>query len=200
MIPRGVFWGGAPQVSLGELDQARAMARHNLAAFHDVDVIVTDCAACGAEMKHYHELLDDPGVEPFSARVRDFAEFVAPLLPDNVAQRDGSVTYHAPCHLAHAQGVCAPPKTVLRAICPDYRELAEHDRCCGSAGVYWITHPDIADATLARKIANIRASGAETVVTANPGCLLQLMAGRETDDNWQVVHISEVVDESLDSR
>lgn len=196
VIPRGVVCCGAPQVSLGEMDLARRMARQNLACFDGMDTIITDCAACGAELKQYHRLLDDTAVASFSSRVRDFAEFVAPRMPE-VHLDLGPITYHAPCHLAHAQGVCKPPTTLLRRLCPDYRDLAEHDRCCGSAGMYWMTHPQISDDTLQRKLANIRASGAQTVITANPGCLLQLMAGRDENDRWDVRHISEVVDAAL---
>lgn len=196
VVPRGVVCCGAPQVSLGEMDLARRMARHNLACFDGLDVIVTDCAACGAELKNYAHLLDDPAAASFDARVRDFAEFVEPRMPD-VQLNLGSLTYHAPCHLAHAQGVCKPPKALLKKIVPGYRDLPEHDRCCGSAGMYWMSHPDISGDTLARKLGNIRATGAGTVVTANPGCLLQLMSGRTPADAWQVRHISEVVDAAL---
>lgn len=192
VIPRGVVCCGAPQISLGELDLARRMARHNAACFDGVDAIVTDCASCGSELKHYHELLGDPSVESFAGRVYDFAEFVEPLVPDITVDL-GPLTYHAPCHLVHAQGVCKPPKKLLKRLCPGYRELAEHDRCCGSAGMYWMMHQDISDATLERKLRNIRASGADVVVTANPGCLLQLMSGRDEHDQWDVRHISEIV-------
>jgi len=197
VIPRGVVCCGAPQESLGELDIARRMARHNMACFDGLETVVTDCAACGAALKHYHTLLDDPSAEAFTSRMRDFAEFVEPLLPA-LTFDCGPITYHAPCHLSHAQGVCRQPKALLKRLCPGYRNLAEHDRCCGSAGMYWAMHPEISDTTLARKLANIRASGADTVVTANPGCLLQLMAGREKEDTWDVRHISEIVDAALD--
>ncbi len=197
VVPHHVVCCGAPQVSLGEMDLARQMARHNLACFDGLDVIVTDCAACGAELKHYHELLDDPAQEAFANRVRDFAEFVEPLVPPTTVNV-GPVTYHAPCHLAHAQGVCKPPKALLQRLCPDYRELPEHDRCCGSAGMYWAIHPQISEHTLDRKLRNIRATGAATVVTANPGCLLQLMGGRTKTDTWAVRHLSEIVDEALE--
>jgi glycolate oxidase iron-sulfur subunit len=192
VIPPRVVCCGAPQVSMGEMDLARDMARHNVALFDGLDAIVTDCAACGAELKHYDRLLADPAVESFASRVRDFAEFVEPLMPDGLADI-GPVTYHAPCHLFHGQGVCTPPKALLKRLCPEYRDLPEHDRCCGSAGMYWLHQPEISDATLARKLANIRATGARTVVTANPGCLLQLAAGRGAGDEWEVRHISEVV-------
>lgn len=197
VMPKKVICCGAPQVSLGELDLARKMARHNIGCFDGLDIILTDCAACGAEMKHYATLLDDPSVEAFASRVRDFSEFVEPLMPD-VTLDAGAVTYHAPCHLAHAQGVCKPPKALLKRLCPGYVELPEHDRCCGSAGMYWMIYPEISDNALARKLANIRATGARVVATANPGCLLQLMAGKGKEDEWQVRHVSELVDEALE--
>jgi glycolate oxidase iron-sulfur subunit len=93
--------------------------------------------------------------------------------------------------------VCRPPKALLRRLCPGYVELPEHDRCCGSAGMYWMIYPEISDHALARKLDHIRATGAEVVATANPGCLLQLMAGRTETDTWQVRHLSELVDEAL---
>jgi glycolate oxidase iron-sulfur subunit len=197
LIPRGVVCCGAPQISLGERDLAQQMARHNLAQFDAVDFIVTDCAACGAELKRYPHLLEDPAADAFAARVRDFAEFVEPRLPADARLEIGSVTYHAPCHLAHAQGVCHQPRALLRHLCADFRDLPEHDRCCGSAGVYWAQHPEIADHTLARKVKAIRHTGADNVVTANPGCLLQLAAGRDAQDTWAVWHISELIDAAL---
>lgn len=196
VIPHSVVCCGAPQVALGEFDIARQMARHNMSCFDGLDTIVTDCAGCGLELKQYAHLLDDPALAHFTGRVQDFSEFVAPRLP--AATLDlGPITYHAPCHLGHAQGVCQPPKNILKQLCPEYRELPEHDRCCGSAGMYWMQHPEISDHTLARKLARIRSTGARTVVTANPGCLLQLMAGREAGDTWDVVHLSEVVDRAI---
>jgi glycolate oxidase iron-sulfur subunit len=195
VIPRGVVCCGAPQVSLGERDLAQQMARHNLTCFDGVDVIVTDCAACGAELKHYDALLGDDSARAFSSRVRDFAEFVEPLLTEGQVAL-GAVTYHAPCHLAHAQGVCKPPVALLKRLCSDFRTLPEHDRCCGSAGMYWLQQPEISDDTFARKLANIRRTGATTVVTANPGCLLQLMTGRDAGDMWDVLHIAQVVEQA----
>jgi glycolate oxidase iron-sulfur subunit len=196
VLPRDVVCCGAPHVSLGEPGLARKMARHNLACFDGVEAIVTDCAACGAELKHYPELLDDASAEGFATRVQDFSEFVAPRLP-SVSLRPGAVTYHAPCHLAHAQHLTAAPEKILMRTCADYRPLREQDRCCGSAGVYWLQHPEIAEDALQRKLANIRATGATTVVTANPGCILHLAAGRSATDTWNVVHVSELVEEAL---
>jgi glycolate oxidase iron-sulfur subunit len=196
VIPRGVVCCGAPQMTLGERDLARGMARRNLGCFEGLDLVVTDCAACGSELKHYSEFLGDPRAADFSARVRDLSEVVEPLLPEGLGL-EGSATYHAPCHLAHGQGTCGPPKALLRRLYADYRELPEHDRCCGSAGVYWATHPAISDHALARKLAALRSTGAETVVTANPGCVLQLLAGRAGEDRWTVAHLSDVLYQAL---
>lgn len=196
IIPRGISCCGAPQVAAGEHDLAKKMARRNLSCFDDVDTIVTDCAACGAELKHYPRLLDDAAAESFSSRVRDFSEFVAPLMPETT-QRTDAVTYHAPCHLAHGQNVRSAPEGLLKKLCADYRALPENDRCCGSAGAYFLEHPEIADHAQEQKLNRIRATEAQTVVTSNPGCLLQLMAGRTKADRWQVKHMSEVTLEAL---
>jgi len=198
VMPKDVVCCGAPQVSLSEFDLARKMMRHNLDCFDGLDVILTDCAACGAELKHYDHWLDDEKAKEFSSRVQDFIEFVEPLMPD-VTLDIGPVTYHSPCHLGHAQGICTGPRKLLQRMCPGFRDLHEFERCCGSAGMYWAIHPEISDDALERKLHNIRESGAETVVTANPGCLLQLMGGRTPDDIWDVHHISEIVDAALDN-
>jgi glycolate oxidase iron-sulfur subunit len=198
VIPRGIGCCGAPHMTLGEVDIARRLARQNLRCFDGIERIVADCAACSAEMKHYGTLLGDGEARAFSARVRDFTEFVAPDVPA-VTARTEPTTYHAACHLAHAQQVGSAPEDIVRRLCPDYRPLTEMDRCCGSAGVYWAQHPDIADHALNRKLSRIRETGAEIVVTANPGCILQLIAGRSAEDSWRVEHVSRIVLSALES-
>jgi glycolate oxidase iron-sulfur subunit len=134
VIPRKVVCCGAPQVSLGERDLACNMARHNLACFDGLDAIITDCAACGAELKHYHELLDDATVEAFSTRVRDFAEFVAPIMPADCRQLIAPVTYHAPCHL-RAQAVGFKGRDLIRRL-PGVEHVTTVMECCGHNGTY----------------------------------------------------------------
>ena len=162
VMPKRVVCCGAPQVSLSELDLARKMMAHNLKCFDGLDTIITDCAACGAELKHMDHWLETDAARAFSARVRDFVEFVEPIMPD-VRLDIGPVTYHSPCHLGHAQNICAQPRSLLRRTCPGFRDLPEYERCCGSAGMYWAIHPEISDDALERKLRNIRESGAETV-------------------------------------
>lgn len=199
VIDRRVVCCGAPQHQAGEQEIAHRMAEHNVQMFEGLETVITDCAACGAELKSYGRQLGTEAARQFSARVRDLSEFLAPLdLPPPVEV--GLAVWHAPCHLAHAQGVCAQPRELVRRLCTRSAELAEHDRCCGSAGSYWLTHPHVAEDALARKRERIRQSGAETVVTANPGCLLQLMAGCEPQDRWQVMHLSTLAERALEGR
>jgi glycolate oxidase iron-sulfur subunit len=109
------------------------------------------------------------------------------------------VTYHDPCHIAHCQGLRQEPRQLLRLIPGlDYRELAEADACCGSAGTYNIEQPAMSDLVLQRKVANIRKTGARYLVTGNPGCLLQLKkALAEGEQPVQVVHLTELLYWSL---
>jgi glycolate oxidase iron-sulfur subunit len=196
-IPHNVVCCGAPQMTMGDFDTARHMAHKNIQALQGSDLIVTDCAACGCELKGYSKLLGND-TEPFSSRIRDVSEIFAQDLPEIETTRiPDKFTWHAPCHLIHGQGVCKSPQKILRQICESYIPLNEEDRCCGSAGIYWQTHPEISEEILFRKLENIRNSGAEIIVTANPGCHLQLIAGKTENDQWDVRHISQIVLESL---
>jgi glycolate oxidase iron-sulfur subunit len=177
---------GALHAHSGRLDWARAQARRMIATFeqHPVDWIVVNSAGCGSLMKHYGKLLEEDPIwadraAAFSARVRDVQEFLAeielkPALPQVVQP----LTYHDACHLAHGQAIRQAPRQLLRRLAGSgYRELAEADLCCGSAGTYNITHFDTASQLLDRKLDAIEASGALRVGVANPGCLLQIRYG-----------------------
>lgn len=177
---------GALHAHSGRLDWARAQAKRMIATFeqHPVDWIVVNSAGCGSLMKHYDHLLkDEPAwadrAAAFSSRVRDVQEFLAeielkPALPQVVQP----LTYHDACHLAHGQAIRQAPRQLLRQLAGSgYRELAEADLCCGSAGTYNITHFDTASQLLDRKLDAIEASGALRVGVANPGCLLQIRYG-----------------------
>jgi glycolate oxidase iron-sulfur subunit len=179
LVPRGQGCCGALHVHWGDRASARQLARRNLAALEGVDWIVTNAAGCGAAMRDYGHLLgDDPRAAALASRVRDVTELLAEHLPGPRRPLDLTVTYHEPCHLAHGQRVRAAPRALLRAI-PGLRvvELDESDVCCGSAGVYNLMEPELAGRLLARKLDRIAATGAELVVSGNPGCLLQLRKG-----------------------
>ncbi|HWV58085.1 MAG TPA: heterodisulfide reductase-related iron-sulfur binding cluster [Longimicrobiales bacterium] len=197
---------GALHAHAGDLDTARRLARSNIEAFRaaGVDVIAVNAAGCGSAMKEYGELLaDDPGVDAagFSRRVRDVSELlhelgVAP--PGPVQLR---VTYDAPCHLQHAQRITAAPVELLRAI-PGVElvPLAGADQCCGGAGIYGITHPDLAGRILDDKVRAIQDTGADVVVTPNPGCIMQIGAGLIlSGSRVRVRHPIELLDESFRS-
>jgi len=206
VTPQGQKCCGAPHAGEGDTDTLRMLARHNIDLFgrHSLDFIVADCAACSAQTKEYAPLLrDDPAyaekARAFSAQVRDITEFLAAIpLQEPRGQVPRKVTYHEPCHLAHAQGVRRQPREVLRRI-PGLEliEMKESDWCCGSAGVYNITHPERGEEILARKLAHAAATGAQVIATGNPGCLLQLEAGlRRAGMKAQVLHPVQLLDEA----
>jgi len=206
VTPRNQVCCGAPNMLSGDLAGLKEAVRANVAVFGGIeaDFIVTDCGGCGAELKHYgHHLEGDPEATAFSARVRDISQVLA-LHADELRTRlkplPLKVTYHDPCHIAHCQGIRREPRDLLRLIPGlEYRELEAADACCGSAGTYNIAKPEMADRILARKIDTIRATGAELLVTGNPGCLLQLKKGlAEQLPRVGIVHVTELLARSLD--
>ena len=182
VIPKDQWCCGALNVHAGERDFAAKMAARNVRAFSNLglDAIIVNSAGCGATMKEYAELLPgDVSAEDFAAKVRDVNEFVGEVaLRPTLHTLRGRVTYQDACHLAHGQRVRRQPRDLLRQI-PGlkYVELRGADECCGAAGVYSVTHPDLASSILERKLDDIKASGADIVATANPGCAMQLQAG-----------------------
>lgn len=206
VTPKAQKCCGAPHAGEGDVHTLRRLARHNVDLFnrYDLDYIVADCAACSAQTKEYADLLrDDPvygeRARAFARKVRDVTEFLAEIpLREPSAEVRRKVTYHEACHLCHAQGVSRQPRTVLGAI-PGVElvEMGEASWCCGSAGVYNLSHPERAQRILDRKLDHIAATGAQAVAAANPGCLLQLMAGaRERRLSVDVVHPVELLAES----
>ena len=197
---------GALHAHAGERPDAKALARRNIAAFEaaGVDAIVVDAAGCGAHMKGYgHLLADEPEwaarAEAFAAKVRDVTEYVASLGGGTLGRLPMRVTYQSPCHLGHAQRITEQPRALLRRVEGlELIEMAEPEMCCGSAGSYNIQQPELADALLARKIAAIEATGAEAVVSANPGCMLQVQSGlAERGRDLPVLHVVEILDRAM---
>jgi glycolate oxidase iron-sulfur subunit len=204
ITPRNQVCCGAPNMLGGDLEGLRQDARTNIDIFggHDVDFIVTDCGGCGAELKKYGHHIEGEAAAAFSARVRDISQVLA-LHADELKALlkplDMKVTWHDPCHIAHCQGIRREPRDLLRLV-PGltYVELGEADACCGSAGTYNIERPEMSDRILKRKLDNIRASGAQTLVTGNPGCLLQLKKGLADHlPGVRIMHLTEVLAQSL---
>jgi|HubBroStandDraft_3_1064219.scaffolds.fasta_scaffold00299_6 glycolate oxidase iron-sulfur subunit len=226
IIPRGQGCCGALSLHSGREAEAEAFARRTIDTFEQagVDMIVVNSAGCGSAMKEYERLmararrpdlggprgLRDPRGEAddgwteraagFSAKVRDLAEFLAELGP--VAPRHPlpvTAAYHDACHLGHAQGITRQPRDLLRGI-PGLKlvELPDAGNCCGSAGVYNLLQPEAARELGARKAEGVLAAGAPLLISANPGCSLQIAAALgDRGERIAVAHTAEVLDASI---
>jgi glycolate oxidase iron-sulfur subunit len=195
---------GALAVHAGDFDAGRKMARRNIDAFDnpEFDAVLSNAAGCGASMKEYDYLLrNDPAyadrAKRFVERMRDVTEFLADHgLSETPGQLDVTVTYQEPCHLVHAQRVAKQPRTLLDAI-PGLTlvEMPESSLCCGSAGIYNLIQPEMSSSLLDRKLNNAATTQAGIIVSANPGCMLQLEAGiRQRGWHTEVVHIMTLLD------
>jgi glycolate oxidase iron-sulfur subunit len=207
VVPQSQGCCGALSVHSGRKAEAQRFARRLLDSFADAGVewVVVNSAGCGSSMKEYGELLaDDPhyaeAAAGFAAKVRDITELLVELGP--VAPRHPlpvTVAYHDACHLAHAQGVRTPPRALLGAI-PELTvmEIGEGGMCCGSAGVYNLLNPRPARQLGDRKAEHVAATGADLLVTANPGCLLQISSAlSRTGTSMSTAHTVEVLDASI---
>lgn len=206
-VPAAQQCCGALHVHLGEPEIAGELARENIDAFkcsgEGNELIVSNAAGCGAVLKEYGHLLEHDKnyaelAAGFAARVRDITELLASLdgtLP-TLRPLNKRVTYDDPCHLVHGQGISEQPRLLLKKIPGiDLVEMPEADWCCGSAGVYNLINYKMSMALLERKLENLKTTGAEILVTANPGCLLQLQAGvRRAKMPVQVMHVVELLE------
>ena len=183
----------------GEWELARQLARKQIDQFppEQFDAIISNAGGCGSHLKHYRKLLaDDPAYRERAAlwdtRLKDIHEWLMEIgftPPHNHAPAQ-AVTYHESCHLAHGQKITTQPRRLLESI-PNLKlvELAESNWCCGSAGIYNLIQPEMANQLLDRKLAHIQSTGATTVATGNPGCLLQLINGAKAKGlQLRVVH------------
>ena len=203
---------GALSVHTGREEEGKTFARRLIDTFEEsgVEHVVVNSAGCGSTMKDYvHLLADDPDyaerARAFSARVRDLAEIlvelgpVAPRHPVTAQDRELVVAYHDACHLRHAQKVVGQPRALLDGI-PGVRlvEIPDAEICCGSAGVYNILNPEPATELGDRKAATILRTGAELLVTANPGCLMQISQALERAGRpLPFLHTAVVLDASI---
>jgi glycolate oxidase iron-sulfur subunit len=199
---------GALSTHAGREEESLDFARKTIATFEDLnlDNVIVNAAGCGSTMKEYGYLLrDDPEyaerAKAFSAKVRDVSEFLQELGP--VAERNPlpvTAAYHDACHLAHAQGIRRQPRQTLKQIPGmDVKEIREAEICCGSAGIYNMIEPEPAAELGERKANNILKTGAQMIVTSNPGCMLQIQSSlkRMGQDGLPMVHPMEVLDASL---
>lgn len=199
VIPQTQVCCGAIHLHAGASDPARGFADANIAAFKpdDVDAVIINVAGCGSMLKdyghHWHDA-QQPVRERFAHKVKDVHEFLAQLgLLTPPGALPVTATYHDACHLVHAQKVREQPRQLLEKI-PGLKlvELPESELCCGAAGTYNLTEPEMAERLSRRKLRNILDTGARVVVTANAGCLLQI--AREARMQGEVLKIVHPID------
>jgi glycolate oxidase iron-sulfur subunit len=207
VVPAGQLCCGALCVHAGVRDVAADLARANLAAFvaEPFDAVVTNAAGCGSTLKDYEQLFpvetpEHAQATQFREKMRDVTEFLAELgLVARMRTVPLRITYQDSCHLLHGQKIADAPRKLIRAV-PGVQlvEMAQGDQCCGSAGVYNVTETKAALDILSAKMENIRATNAQAIVTANPGCILQLRAGAEIHGTGQeVMHVVELLDRAI---
>jgi glycolate oxidase iron-sulfur subunit len=199
VIPRGQACCGAIHYHSGVEAPALELARRNLAAFgaDEVDAIVVNAAGCGAMLKDYAHILPGESHDEaarFVAKVKDISEFLMALGP--IPPGKGiplSVTYHDACHLCHGQQIRSQPRALL-AMIPDLEvlPLEESEICCGAAGTYNLTQPEMSQRLARRKLDHIEATGAAMVVTGNVGCILQI--ARATKERGRPIEVAHPID------
>jgi glycolate dehydrogenase iron-sulfur subunit len=207
VIPEAQGCCGALHVHAGIREAARKLAKQNIQTFLDggYDAIITNAAGCGSVLKEYPLLFEHEDKEfyeracAFSSRLRDVTEFLADIdLNRDFKLVEARVTYQDPCHLGHAQRIRSAPRRLLAAV-PGltFVELKESEVCCGSAGIYNVVHNEMAERLLAAKMQRVDETGADLILTANPGCLLQLRAGvARSGRKRRVMHVVELLDEA----
>ncbi|WP_423407723.1 (Fe-S)-binding protein [Heyndrickxia sp. MSNUG] len=211
VIPKEQACCGAIHGHSGEKDDAKALARRNIKAFEDtgVDFIITNAGGCGAFLVDYDHLLkDEPEwnerAKEFTDKIKDISQILVEVgfhekvkleLPHQV------VTYQDSCHLRNVMKTASAPRTLLKAINGvEFREMLNADRCCGSAGIYNIVESEMSMQLLDSKMVNAKATHATTIVTANPGCLLQMKLGIEREgmsSSMRGIHIVDLLLEAV---
>lgn len=201
---------GALHAHAGDLDGARVLARKNIDAFErsGTEALIVNAAGCGAQLKDYTHLMEhDPEyaerAKAFGQKVNDATEWLAkhPINTTDMGNVDITVTYQEPCHLCHAQRISKQPRTLLNSV-PGLKlvEMNESSLCCGSAGIYNITQPEMASRLGERKVANAMATNADVVISANPGCMIQIGGIlREHGSDMEIAHIMTVLDTAYEA-
>jgi len=212
LIPKENYCCGSLHGHSGDLENAKVLAKKTLDSFEseNCNYVISTAAGCGAFMKHYGELLKDDSeysekAKVFSEKVNDISEFIANIempvdefIPKKSKIRNlkSKITYHDACHLSHGQKITKEPREVLRSLDGiEFTEMQDSTWCCGSAGIYNVTHYDDSVQLLERKMENIRKTNAEIVLTSNIGCINQLRYGaKKFDVNVEVMHIANFLD------
>jgi glycolate oxidase iron-sulfur subunit len=200
-IPKNQTCCGALHVHAGDREMGRKLAKQNIEAFENAEKVIVNAAGCGCMMKEYAELFrDDPEwkerAEEFEEKVVDISKYLHDTGYEKPkAMMNSRITYHDACHLAHGQGVRKEPREILLDI-PGVEmvQMPNSDRCCGSAGIYNITNPEMADAVLKSKMENVP-DDVEMISMGNPGCMMQMALGvQKYGRNQKIVHTVQLLD------
>ncbi|MGI6406878.1 MAG: (Fe-S)-binding protein [Syntrophaceticus sp.] len=190
---------GVPALASGDEQTAVQLAQKNIEAFQkaEVDVIITDCASCGSMLLEYADLVGGKAAKAFADKSMDFSKLLTDVIDFNPGDKEVgmSVTYHDPCHLKRGQGVSDAPRKLIRSL-PGvtFLEMKDSDRCCGSAGLFNITHYDLAKKVGNTKAQNIIDSAAQAVITECPSCIMQMRHMLELEGaSVQVLHLAELI-------
>jgi glycolate oxidase iron-sulfur subunit len=201
MIPKNQTCCGALHVHAGDRETGRKLAKQNIEAFKNSNKVIVNAAGCGCALKEYPELFrEDPEwhekAEEFAAKVEDISKYLHDTGYEKPkAELKTRITYHDACHLAHGQGIRQEPRDLLHDI-PGVEmvHMPNSDRCCGSAGIYNITNPEMASAVLERKMENVP-EDVEMISMGNPGCMLQMAMGvQKYGRNQKIVHTIQLLD------
>lgn len=198
LAPRGQVCCGALHAHHGRLDTARELARRNLRAFAEADVVISNAAGCGAHLAGVGDLLGTDEAEAFANKTRDLMAFLQEqgIRPPTAGAGVDRVAYHDACHALRALHVREQPRTLLRQI-PGLEvvDIPDGEMCCGAAGLYTVLEPETADALMRRKAEAVASTGVRVVASANPGCTMQIAAGlRSLGAEVEVVHPVELLD------
>jgi len=203
LIPQVVDCG-KPATIYGDMEAARQLARRNVDTLGtlDVDAIVSDCATCGSFIKRYGRLLaEDPRyaekARAVADKTRDLSEFLSGIeLNREMGEVRLRATYHDPCHLSRFQKITTQPRNLIKEVPGvEFKEAAESDMCCGGAGSFFLTHYDLSQQVLNRKMGNVSRTGSDYLLTGCPGCMMQLSAGvRNNGLPIQVIHTVQLLD------
>ena len=205
LVPQNQACCGAIHFHAGSSEPARELADANVAAFDadDVDAMIVNVAGCGSMLKdyghHWHDARQADRAAQFAAKVRDVNEFLDAARPDRRRRAKSALTatYHDACHLVHAQKIREAAAAICWRKIPGLKlvDLPETELCCGAAGTYNLTEPEMAERLSRRKLNNIRSTGARVVITANAGCLLQIAReARLQGEKLTIVHPMDLLD------
>lgn len=171
---------GQPFYNSGFNAQARPLAKRNIEIFEPYDLVVLPSGSCTTMIRkeYAHLFADEPEwqsrAEALAAKTYELTEFLAKLSPAQPRTPTTSVTYHDSCHMCRILGLRTPPRELLTQTGHAIVEMEESDRCCGFGGVFSVRMPEVSEAMTRAKLAEAQATGADTLVTADPGCLMQM--------------------------